>query len=399
MSTPRGKLPRRPYPALASGVVRALLLAAPLVLGNFAVARAQENACCVDQGPGSPGCDTLSCESCVCGYDPHCCTDTWDATCAGEAANPAICAPVCPCGICGDGVINLGELCDEGAANGGVSCCTSGCLVRSAGTVCRAQVADPTATSSCDIAETCGASGVCVGGPNDGGTCMAAFDCGVPPGAGKCTTVCPPDAVEPAATLCRSAANVCDPVESCDGSSNTCPADIHGVAVAKPKVVLKKLTKPIGNAGLKFAGEYVLALDLLAALDPISMGAEVLVEDSTAATVVDAAIPPGAYDPVSKIGWKINGAGTKWTYVNKTGISGIVKVGISNKNSPKTPGRVTFKVTGKNGSYIVVSANIPLTAALAVDTPAGDCALATFPGPHPEPVCGFNASGATLTCK
>src|SRR5690348_17171547 len=98
--------------------LRVGLLAAPLVIAGFGVAWAQENTCCIDQGPGSPGCDTPSCESCVCGYDPHCCTDTWDASCAAEAADPAVCAPVCPCGICGDGVINLNELCDEGAANG-----------------------------------------------------------------------------------------------------------------------------------------------------------------------------------------------------------------------------------------------------------------------------------------
>jgi hypothetical protein len=72
---------------------------------------------------------------------------------------------------------------------------------------------------------------------------------------------------------------------------------------------------------------------------------------------------------------------------------------MANKNSAKTPGRVMFKVSGKNGSYVVVLGNIPLIGALAVDRPAGDCALATFPGPPPAPACGFNASGATLRCK
>jgi hypothetical protein len=392
---PQSGLPPTYRGRLFKGMGCAVLLMMPLFIGAPGAVRAQENTCCVDQGVGNPGCDTPSCESCVCAYDPNCCTDTWDAACAAEAANPAVCAPVCPCGICGDGVINLGELCDEGAANGGVSCCTASCLIRSANDVCRAQVADPTATSSCDIAEICSGSGVCVGGPNDGGACTAAFDCGVPPGAGKCTVGCPADAVEPAGTLCRSSANVCDPAEFCDGTSNRCTADIHGVAATKPKVMVKKLTAPPGSGGLKFAGEFVLSPALLAALDPASTGAEVLVLDSTATTVVDAVIPSGTYDPSTKTGWKVNSSGTQWAYSNPIGIAGITKLKIANKSSATTPGRVTFKASAKNGTYAVPVGNIPLVAALAADTPAGNCALATFAGP----ACAFNSSGATLICK
>ncbi len=68
---------------------------------------------------------------------------------------------------CGDGIqqSDLGEQCDEGAANGGNSCCTSTCQMRSAGATCRA------AASGCDLAELCdGSSPAC---PADVGACPA----------------------------------------------------------------------------------------------------------------------------------------------------------------------------------------------------------------------------------
>jgi len=58
---------------------------------------------------------------------------------------------------CGNGSIDSGELCDDGAANGtGTSCCSSSCAYKAAATVCRS------AASICDVAEVCtGSSGTC----------------------------------------------------------------------------------------------------------------------------------------------------------------------------------------------------------------------------------------------
>lgn len=66
--------------------------------------------------------------------------------------------PIGPCPeICGDGVREGSEECDEGGANGtGSSCCLATCLFRGQGETCRA------ASGSCDLAETCtGTSGSC----------------------------------------------------------------------------------------------------------------------------------------------------------------------------------------------------------------------------------------------
>src|SRR5262249_16707041 len=59
--------------------------------------------------------------------------------------------------VCGNGTLESGEQCDQGAANGtSSSCCTSSCTLKSSGTECRA------AAGECDAAESCtGSSATC----------------------------------------------------------------------------------------------------------------------------------------------------------------------------------------------------------------------------------------------
>jgi hypothetical protein len=165
--------------------------------------------------------------------------------------------------LCGNGILNAGEQCDLGAGNGSATtCCTSGCLFRSAGSVCRATA------GVCDLADLC---------TGTGGTCPA--DAFQPPsticrlaGGGcditeNCTGTgvnCPPDAKDPPGTpcgsdgnpctldqcdgvnnacqhpagnagaVCRASAGVCDPQEVCNGTSTTCPPDLKSTAVCRP---------------------------------------------------------------------------------------------------------------------------------------------------------------------
>ena len=187
---------------------------------------------------------------------------------------------------CGNGVIDGSEQCDDGAANGTAgSCCAADCTFKAngtactddgnpcttdicngssnlcqhpagnAGTVCRA------AANECDLAETCtGTSTSCPADTvkaagtactDDGNVCTAdvcngtvgAPACTHPAGnagticrtsAGVCdpaetctgtTTTCPADAKSTAGTICRPSAGACDVAEMCDGTSNNCPAD------------------------------------------------------------------------------------------------------------------------------------------------------------------------------
>ncbi|HYB98965.1 MAG TPA: fibronectin type III domain-containing protein [Candidatus Limnocylindrales bacterium] len=127
-------------------------------------------------------------------------------------------------GVCDNGVVDSGEQCDEGAANGTASsCCSATCQFRSSSTQCRASA------GVCDAAETCsGASGTC---PADAfvsstTTCRAAASvCDV---AEKCTGAsagCPADAVAASSVVCRTASGICDATETCDGITSICPAD------------------------------------------------------------------------------------------------------------------------------------------------------------------------------
>jgi len=87
--------------------------------------------------------------------------------------------------VCGDGILDLLEECDLGAANGASdSCCTSSCTFRPPGEVCRPAV------GACDAVEAC--------------TGLADF--------------CPPDLKS--IGVCRPAADVCDVAELCDGVNN-----------------------------------------------------------------------------------------------------------------------------------------------------------------------------------
>jgi len=92
--------------------------------------------------------------------------------------------------FCGDGNLDPGETCDAGPANGTTSCCSTGCEIRSAGEICRAQA------TPCDALETC-----------------EGF-----------TSSCPADLVLPDGTLC-------DDSSSCTSSDQCTGGVCGGVAV------------------------------------------------------------------------------------------------------------------------------------------------------------------------
>jgi hypothetical protein len=101
---------------------------------------------------------------------------------------------IAPLPVCGDGVGEVHERCDAGAANGtSGACCTASCTYVAAGTECRASM------GVCDVAESCsGASGVC-----------------------------PANGFVPAGTACRTGSgDACDPTETCTGSTADCPVDV-----------------------------------------------------------------------------------------------------------------------------------------------------------------------------
>jgi hypothetical protein len=322
-----------------------------------------------------------------------------DAQCPANAFEPA--TKVCRSAV---------DVCDQAETCTGASATCPANAVAPAGTSCRASA------GVCDVAETC--NGV--------------------------STACPADQLRPAGFTCRASAGVCDVAEVCSGSSVACPADTGlpdgdgdgvcdlddacpatsdpsqadsdgdglgdacdpcsnflSVVATRAQIQFSKLATPPGDDKLKITGSFTIPAT--PAIDPLSNGGmRILVNDSTGAAVIDASIPGGLYDPLSRAGWTTNTSTTNYTYRN-SGVAVPLVAGIGKitlKKSLKTPGLVTFTVTGKNGSYAINTANLPLAATIILDPPFASnnqCGELRFTGPVPR--CTYAAGPGILKCK
>lgn len=274
---------------------------------------------------------------------------------------------------CGNGTVDAGEQCDGGALIEG-DCCTSECTLLSAGTVCR-EIAD-----DCDLLEACdGASGAC-----------------------------PADLMKPDGDV----DGVCDEQDICpvdpdpaqedgdgDGLGDACDPCTNGVTVGKPKVRLTRYTTGPGDDTFTFTGQ--LEFTTAPLLDPVTLGSRIIVEDASGTPIFDVAVPPGAYDPSTRAGWKANKALTTFTYRTRESVDGVVdQVRLSRPTN--RPTLVKFRVVGRKGGYAQLPVELPLGATIVLDAPTaatGECGETGFLLPPAKPACAFNGNGSTLNCK
>lgn len=164
--------------------------------------------------------------------------------------------------------------------------------------------------------------------------------------------------------------------------------------VANPAIRINRLDTPPGDDTLSFRGRMVVAYPFAPTLDPSIYGVGVVLSDAIGTRLVDAVIPGGAYDPVTKTGWRIASGGKRWRYVNRgaspaAGITGVVIKDLSSQQ----PGLVDFKVTGRRGAYAVDPGNLPLSGLLVLDPPTaetGQCGAAT---------AACSSDGRTVRCR
>lgn len=160
------------------------------------------------------------------------------------------------CNFCGSGIVDTGEACDAGRANGATTCgCQNDCQFGSTTTVCNPAGSDPcdaddlcdgagscqpafasvsticrAAADACDVPEFCSGSGLgcpsnsfASAGTSCGGSTVGACDApDTCDGSGVCT-----DNIVAAGMECRAAGGDCGLAELCDGTSKACPADVH----------------------------------------------------------------------------------------------------------------------------------------------------------------------------
>jgi hypothetical protein len=339
------------------------------------------------------------------------------------------------------------DVCDVAEHCSGSSAACPANQFASSSTTCR-----PSA-GGCDVAENCsGSSASCPADTklSSGTVCRSsAGACDVVETCDGASAACPIDAVQPSGTVCRSSSGACDPAEGCDGSAGSCPVDvpaqdtdndgtcdllddcptiadpgqadsdndgrgdvcdpcnnIRNVIGLKPKITIVKLLTPPGDDKLKFKGSITIPPQGGdPTLDPASNGARAIITDSTGIVVTDVTIPAGAYNAANRAGWKVNGTGTAFTYVNSGLIiplpQGIKKFGL--KRSTKVAGLLKFSITGKNGSYAVVTSNLPLIGTVIVDPPyatTGLCGESFWAAPqNPLGVCAVASGGNLVRCK
>ncbi|MCH9682807.1 MAG: hypothetical protein K0V04_15330 [Deltaproteobacteria bacterium] len=148
---------------------------------NFNAGACFDNStCCAPNG--SPGCSDPGVEACVCAMDPFCCSVEWDGLCVGQAT--ADCNAVCV--VCGNGNIDMGEICDgnqfggascqsQGFDNGSLSCQANCSVIDNSGCgICGNGAIDP--AESCDGGNLGGASCQSLG--FDGGNLSCTGNCG-----------------------------------------------------------------------------------------------------------------------------------------------------------------------------------------------------------------------------
>lgn len=174
------------------------------------------------------------------------------------------------------------------------------------------------------------------------------------------------------------------------------PSGACAAAVGRARLVVTGIDTPVGDDRLRFAGETTLPGAPL--LDPVAHGVRLLIADG-GGVVADVTLPAGAYAGTPGSGWKVNVAGTTWTWSDATpsppgGITGLTLRDLSSS----TPGRLKFRVKARAGAFPLHPASLPASVALYFDATSGGspCATATFPGPLPT--CALNASGTRVSC-
>jgi len=170
-------------------------------------------------------------------------------------------------------------------------------------------------------------------------------------------------------------------------------------AAARPALTLSALDRPPGAQKIKLAGTLSLPQPVDPVIDPLLDGIRIEIRDA-AATIVDAVLPGGAYDPLTRTGWKVNGARTSFTFLHPTGIDTLTKATVKLGRIAGGRREVRVQASGK-GDLASVGMSLPLSARATLHASPGlsdRCGELRFPGPA-APRCLLRGAGATIGCR
>lgn len=212
---------------------------------------------------------------------------------------------------------------------------------------------------------------------------------------------------------------VTDAGETCDhgaqnGSDGCCSADCAvedadgdglcdhddpcstSAGVSRSKLSMRRLLAPAADETLKLQTTALLPTPVA----PLTFATNGLKLTLTGARgpIDTLVVPGGVYASVTG-GWKqkSNAGGTSWKYASARGLTPGVKVTL--KTATARPGQLSVRLSTRAATYAVAAADLPVSAALAIDplSGAGRCAEVRFPG-APAGACTL-AGGATLSCR
>lgn len=100
------------------------------------------------------------------------------------------------------------------------------------------------------------------------------------------------------------------------------------------------------------------------AIDPITGGLKLWIDDANGVVVADIVLPGGAYSNATRTGWKVNPAGTAWTFKHPTGVVGITRATV--RARPSAPGTFRIQLSGKKSGYGLAGSVGPLRIGVAL---------------------------------